>query len=153
MFQMDPSAIRSILDDLGRKRDAVESYEESTLRPSSGSVAVDEHVVPSSSGGNGFAEPGYKASKLKFDQVNVLVAYDTGTEYPLCTKVFRSSSVDNQVSASSSLTTISRVPFSLSTAVSSHRTISLCSQRTGTPSSFQSHRARVISREKSKTSH
>lgn len=93
-FRMGASAIATLLDGLGRKRNGVEAYEQSSIDASSGDIAMDGHVVRSCSKDNDLAEAGYKEGELKADQVNILVAYDVATEYPLCTRVFRGSSVD-----------------------------------------------------------
>ncbi|MCH3916673.1 MAG: transposase [Spirochaetia bacterium] len=93
-FGMGQAAISSLLDGLGRKRNGVEAFERAQIAKGSGTVGIDGHVIRSCSGRNGLAEPGYKAGELKADQVNVLVALDLASERPLCTRVFRGSSVD-----------------------------------------------------------
>lgn len=96
-FSLGEYALGSLLDGLGRKRTCVEKFENALASDRKvKAVAIDGHVMGSCSDGNDLAEPGYKASELKTDQVNVLVAYDVEEEKPLCTKVFRGSSVDKR---------------------------------------------------------
>lgn len=93
-FKMGYTALSNLLHDLGMRGNPVRSFEQSLIDNSSGSVAIDGHVIRSCSNGNDLAEPGYKMNLMKAPQVNLLIAYDIKNKVPLMYRTYRGSSVD-----------------------------------------------------------
>ena len=95
-FRMGYTALSRLLRDLGMKTNPVRAFEQKLIDECSKNVAIDGHVIRSCSFHNNLADRGYKASQLKSQQVNLLIAYDTKTGMPLLYRTFRGSSVDKK---------------------------------------------------------
>lgn len=95
-FRMGYAALASLLHELGSRTNPVRAFEQSLLDESSKHIAIDGHVIRSCSEENDLAEAGYKMGILKAPQVNLLIAYDTKTGFPLMYRSYRGSSVDKK---------------------------------------------------------
>ncbi len=93
-FRMGYTALSSLLKDLGQKGNPVRAFEQMLIDESSGSIAIDGHVIRSASESNDLSEAGYKYHELKESQVNLLIAYDAKQKKPLMYRTFRGSSLD-----------------------------------------------------------
>lgn len=95
-LKMGYAALSKLLHDLGAKGNPVTRFQQILIDNSSKNIAIDGHVIRSCSQENDLAEPGYKMSLLKADQVNLLIAFDVKTNLPLIYKTYRGSSVDKR---------------------------------------------------------
>ena len=93
-FKMGSTALSNLLKELGMRTNPIRLFEQSLIDTSSKNIAIDGHVIRSSSEENGLAETGYKLRQLGSTQINLLIAYDTINDAPLMYKSFRGSSVD-----------------------------------------------------------
>ena len=88
-FKMGKTALGTLLDDLGRRTARVIKYENTAIKKSSSTIAIDGHAVRCCSDENDLGETGYKFSCLKEDQVNLLMGYDVNTGIPLFARMYR----------------------------------------------------------------
>lgn len=99
-FKMGPTALSSLLHNLGSRGNPIRKFEQALIDECSGEVAIDGHVIRSCSELNDLAEPGYKLHELKASQVNLMIAYDIKNRIPLMYRTYRGSSVDKSSVAS-----------------------------------------------------
>ena len=95
-FKMGKTALKNLLDDLGRRTGRVINYENAAICESSSAIALDIHAIGSTSGENDLSECGYKFGHLKEDEVNLLMGYDINTHFPLFSRMYRGSCNDKQ---------------------------------------------------------
>ena len=93
-FKMGKTALKSLLDSLGRRTTRVVKYEKAAILESSAAMAIDGHAIGSCSDENDLGEGGYKFNHLKEDQVNLLMGYDINTRMPLFARMYRGSCND-----------------------------------------------------------
>ena len=93
-LKMGHTALSGLLKELGMKGNPVRAFEQMLIDECSGNIAIDGHVLRSSSDSNCLSEPGYKYRELKEGQVNIIIAYDARQKIPLMYRTFRGSSVD-----------------------------------------------------------
>lgn len=87
-------SLGQLLDDLGRKQTRSLQFEQSLIDDSSSEIAIDGHVIPSSSHDNELAQKGYKFSNIKDSQINVLMGYDVNTNTPLFSRIYEGGNLD-----------------------------------------------------------
>ena len=97
---MGKTALKSLLDSLGRRTTRVVKYEKAAILESSAAMAIDGHAIGSCSDENDLGEGGYKFNHLKEDQVNLLMGYDINTRMPLFARMYRGSCNDKSFSSS-----------------------------------------------------
>ena len=88
-FRMGKTALKNLLDSLGRRTTRVVKYEKAAILNSSSAMAIDGHAIGSCSEENDLGEAGYKFNHLKEDQVNLLMGYDINTGLPLFARMYR----------------------------------------------------------------
>ena len=88
-FKMGKTALKNLLDSLGRRTTRVVNYEKAAILASSSSMAIDGHAIGSCSEENDLGETGYKFNHLKENQVNLLMGYDINTRMPLFARMYR----------------------------------------------------------------
>ena len=93
-FKMGKTALKSLLDSLGRRTTRVVNYEKAAIFESSAAMAIDGHVIGSCSEENDLGEGGYKFNHLKENQANLLMGYDINTRMPLFARMYRGSCND-----------------------------------------------------------
>lgn len=94
-IKMGKDALNTLLHYLGSRTQRVTAFQQCLIDNfSSGSVAIDGHVVRSMSDNNDLSEAGYKMGSLKSTQINLLIAFDINYKFPLMYKTYRGSSVD-----------------------------------------------------------
>lgn len=94
-IKMGKDALDTLLHNLGSRTKRVTAFQQCLIDSfSSGSVAIDGHVIRSMSDNNDLSEAGYKMGTLKAEQINLLIAFDTNYKFPLMYKTYRGSSVD-----------------------------------------------------------
>lgn len=87
-------SLGKLLDNIGRRQTRVLQFEQSLIEQSSKNIAIDGHVVSSSSHCNELAQNGYKFNLLKDSQINVLMGYDVKNATPLFSRVYSGSNLD-----------------------------------------------------------
>ena len=90
-------ALRTLYENLGKKRIRVDAFEQQLIDGSSKKVAFDGHVIACASELNDISAYGYKASKLNSEQINWMTAYDVKTGRPLASEFFNGSDPDKSV--------------------------------------------------------
>ena len=93
-FKMGYSALYTLLRDLGKRANPVNTFEQSLINDSSKNIAIDGHAIRSCSIQNDLAYFGYKSKQLQAPQVNLLIAYDTKFDIPIMYRTYRGSSID-----------------------------------------------------------
>ena len=89
--------VSNMLDDLGRRQERVEAFENLLVERSSKELAVDGHSIKSSSHDNCLSEDGYKNPQFKDKQINLLMAYDINTNRPVLSRMYDGSAVDSTI--------------------------------------------------------
>ena len=92
--RMGYKSLSALLDSLGRKQTRVEQFEQNLLERSSKELAIDGHVVRSTSDCNDLADFGNKYRLLKDRQLNILMAYDIKTGRPLLSRIYDGGELD-----------------------------------------------------------
>ncbi|MCD8206296.1 MAG: transposase [Clostridia bacterium] len=95
-FKMGQTALHNLLHDLGSKGERAEMFEQSLIDNCSGPIAIDGHVIRSCSEKNDFAEIGYNVAEFKAAQINIMIAFDVITNYPIMYRSFCGSSPDEK---------------------------------------------------------
>lgn len=85
---MGYKSLSILLDSLGRKQTRVEQFERNLMENSSKNLAIDGHVVRSTSDCNDLADFGNKYRVLKDRQLNILMTYDIKTGRPLLSRIY-----------------------------------------------------------------
>jgi len=86
--------LSSLLDSLGRKQENVMRFEQMLNNDSSHELAIDGHVIASSSYLNDLSENGNKFHLLKDSQINVLMAYDINNKNPVLSRIYEGGNLD-----------------------------------------------------------
>lgn len=86
--------IAKLLDNLGRKTELVEQFQQSLIEKSSSELAIDGHCMVSYSKDNNLAKYGNKYRQTHEMQVNILMAYDINTSIPVYSKAYMGSLLD-----------------------------------------------------------
>lgn len=89
--------VTKMLDDLGRRQQRVEDFEDLLLKKSSKQLAIDGHAIKTSSNDNALSEKGYKSRIFKDKQINLLMAYDINNHKPILSRIFDGSAVDSVI--------------------------------------------------------
>ena len=76
-----------LLELIGRQ-DTARKFQQKCLAEGGTELAIDGHVIATSSENNDLASPGYKAKTLKSNQMNLMVALDVESSSPVATKVY-----------------------------------------------------------------
>ena len=87
-------SVSNLYDDLGRKQEKVNMFEDLLINESSKQLAFDGHSIKSGSDDNELSEKGNKANLFKDDQLNVLMAYDINTSRPVLSRVYSGGTLD-----------------------------------------------------------
>ena len=87
-------SVSDLYDDLGRKQEKVNKFEDLLINESSKQLAFDGHCIRSGTDDNGLAEKGNKNNLFKDDQINVLMAYDINTSRPVLSRVYCGGTLD-----------------------------------------------------------
>ena len=93
-IHLKEKGLSSLYDDLGRRQEKVNIFEDLLIERSSKKYAFDGHSIPSSSNDNELTEQGNKAKVFKEDQINVLMAYDIETSRPVLSRVYSGGTLD-----------------------------------------------------------
>lgn len=93
-LKMGRDAIRTLYRNLGRKGGLADRFEQHLIDCSSGTVAIDGHVIACAAVGSDLSAYGYKSKKIGREQVNWLAAYDVGTGKPLASQMFNGAEPD-----------------------------------------------------------
>lgn len=88
------TALQTLYENLGRKREKVDAFNQRLIDHSSHRLAFDGHVIACTSEKNDLSEFGYKASKLNSAQMNWMTAYDVDTKKPVASEMFCGSDPD-----------------------------------------------------------
>lgn len=91
---MGVQSLSKLLDSLGRRQARVEQFEQNLLEASSGKLAIDGHVIRSTSNCNDLADFGNKYRLLKERQLNILMAYDIQTGRPVVSRIYDGGELD-----------------------------------------------------------
>lgn len=94
-LKLGSSSLSKLYENLGRRQTNVLAFEQSLVDNSSHCLAVDGHVIGSQSDFNDLSEKGYKFSKINEKQMNLMMAYDVNTEFPVLSKIFQGGVNDN----------------------------------------------------------
>ena len=87
--------ITNLFDDLGKHTTNVEKFEQLLADRSSKELAVDGHVIKTSSHDNELAENGNKRNKFNDYQMNALMAYDINNSQPIFSRIYPGGTMDN----------------------------------------------------------
>ncbi len=87
--------ITNLFDNLGKHTTNVEKFEQLLVDKSSKELAVDGHVIKTSSHDNDLAEKGNKNNKLGDYQMNALMAYDINNSEPIFSRIYPGGTMDN----------------------------------------------------------
>ncbi len=79
--------LSTLLELIGRQ-DAARQFQKECLEESGEELAVDGHVIASSSENNELSAPGYKTRAIKSNHMNMMVALDVESSSPVATKVY-----------------------------------------------------------------
>ncbi len=79
--------LSTLLELIGRQ-DTAREFQQKCLEKSGEEIAVDGHVIATSSENNELSAPGYKAKTIKSNQMNLMVAFDVESLSPVATKVY-----------------------------------------------------------------
>ncbi len=93
-LHLNQKAVSNLYDDLGRRQEKVNMFEDLLINESSKQLAFDGHCIKSASNDNELAEPGNKKNTFKDDQINVLMAYDINTSRPVLSRVYCGGTLD-----------------------------------------------------------
>lgn len=93
-IKMGATSLSTLLDNLGRKGDKVNRFEENLTNSSSREIAVDGHVIPNYSLENDLADYGNKYRQINDTQVNLIMGYDINGEKPLFSRFYAGSKLD-----------------------------------------------------------
>jgi len=93
-LRMKVTALSSLYDSLGRRQGKVIELENYLLNSSSKQIAIDGHAIKNVSELNDLSYKGNKYNKFNCQQLNVLMAYDINTHYPIMSQVFEGGIID-----------------------------------------------------------
>lgn len=79
--------LSTLLELIGRQ-DTARQFQQKCLEQSGEELAVDGHVIATSSENNELSSPGYKTKKIKSNHMNLMVALDVESQSPVATKVY-----------------------------------------------------------------
>lgn len=79
--------LSTLLELIGRQ-DTARQFQQKCLEDSGDEIAVDGHVIATSSENNELSSPGYKTRKIKSNHMNLMVALDVKSHSPVATKVY-----------------------------------------------------------------
>ena len=87
-------SVAKLYDALGRRQGPVLEFERKLVEASTRQMAIDGHVIGSTSECNDLSGKGYKFGKLGETQINLLMAYDVNTGKPLLSRIYQGASPD-----------------------------------------------------------
>ena len=85
--------LSNLLEDIARKEEAPISFQQELLDRAC-EIAVDGHVIKTSSKKSGLSSFGYKYPIIQSEQMNLLMAYDTKNKNPVFAKMFPGNELD-----------------------------------------------------------
>jgi len=85
-LQYSTYTLTKLLENIGRQSKAMDF--QSIALENAKTLAIDGHVIASDSQKNDLSYSGYKASTIKSEQMNLMVALDVDAKMPVATKVF-----------------------------------------------------------------
>lgn len=93
-LKLGKETVSNLYESLGSRQTSILKMEERLVKLSSGQIAIDGHVIGSTSENNDLSEKGYKFKKIGEPQINLLMAYDINSKTPLISRIYEGASND-----------------------------------------------------------